>query len=137
MNTKLTFKQVLVAGSTAAVVSAVINAILFFVFHTMGWISDDIFVQPNQPMTIGPVIISSILPSLIGSLVFFLLEKYTQNGFRIFSIISILLMVVSFAMPFTGIPNVTTQYALSLEPMHLVVPLSLLYFIHRSKKSKS
>lgn len=46
-------------------------------------------------------------------------------------------MLLSLALPFTGIPNVTTKYALALEPMHLVVPLVLLYFINRSKKGKA
>ena len=123
------------AGITAAGVAAVINALLFYIFHAMGLITDDIFVQPNQPMTVVSIIMASIVPALIASLVFFLFEKYTQNGFRIFSIVTIILMLLSLAGPFTGIPNVTTKYALSLSLMHFVVPLSLLYFINRSKKS--
>ena len=135
MTTKLNFKQVMMAGLMAASVSAMINVLLFFMFKAMGWITDDIFVQPNQPLTLVPVLISSILPTLIASLVFFLLEKYTRNGFRIFSIISVILMLLSLAMPFTGIPNVTTNYALALDSMHFVVPLVLLYFINRTQKS--
>jgi hypothetical protein len=127
----------MMAGSTAAAVSAIINVILFFLFRGMGWITDDIFVQPNQPLTVVPVIISSIVPTLIASIVFFLFEKYTQNGFRIFSNVSIILMLLSLVMPFKGIPDVTTRYALALEPMHFVVPLVLLYFINRSKKTKA
>lgn len=137
MTNKLNFKQAFLAGLTAAAVSSIINAILFFLFHSMGWITDDVFVQPNQPMTVIAVIMASIIPSLIASLVFFLFEKYTQNGFRIFSIISIILMLLSLASPFTVIPNVTTPYAFSLSVMHLVVPLVLLYFINRSKKTNS
>jgi hypothetical protein len=137
MKNKLTFKQVIMAGLTAAGFSAVINALLFFIFHAAGLITDDIFVQPNQPMTVGPVILVSIVPALIASLVFFLFEQYTQNGFRIFSIVTIILMLLSLAGPFTGIPNATIKYALSLSVMHFVVPLSLLYFISRSKKSTS
>ena len=135
MKNKLNFKQVLMAGLTAAAVSAIINSLLFFIFHEAGLITDDIFVQPNQPMTVVSVIVASIVPALIATLVFFLFEKYTQNGFRIFSIITIILMLLSLAGPFTGIPNVTTKYALSLSVMHFVVPLTLLYFISRSKKS--
>lgn len=137
MTTKLNFKQVTTAGLMAAVVSATINSVLFFLFKSLGWITDDIFVQPNQPLTLAPVIISSVVPTLLASLVFFLFEKYTQNGFKIFSIISIVLMLLSLAMPFTGIPNVTTMYALALEPMHFVVPLILLYFISKGKKSNA
>jgi hypothetical protein len=135
MTNKLNFKQVFLSGLTAAAVSSIINAILFFLFHSMGWITDDIFVQPNQPMTVILVIMASFVPSLIASLVFFAFEKFTQNGFRIFSIVSIILMLLSLASPFTVIPNVTTPYALSLSGMHLVVPLILLYFIDRSKKA--
>lgn len=137
MTKKLNFKQIMIAGLTAAAVSAIINSILFFIFKSTEWITDDIFVQPNQPLTVVPVIISSIFPTLVASLVFFILEKYTQNGFRIFSIVSIILMLLSLVMPFTGIPNVTTKYALALEPMHFVVPLVLLYFINRSRKSNA
>lgn len=137
MTTKLNFKQVMIAALTAAAVSAVINSILFFIFHSIGWITDDVFVQPNQPLTVVPVIIASIMPSLVAALVFFLLEKYTDNGFRIFSIVSIILMLLSLAMPFTGIPDVTTKYALALASMHFAVPLMLLFFINRSKNSNA
>jgi hypothetical protein len=137
MTNKLNFKQIMIAGLTAALVSVIINSILFFIFKVIGWITDDIFVQPNQPLTVVPVIISSIAPTLIASVVFFLMEKYTQNGFKIFSIVSIVLMLLSLAMPFTGIPNVTTKYALALEPMHFVVPLVLLYCINKAQKSNA
>ncbi len=137
MTNKLNFKEVMMAGLTAASVSVIINVILFFIFKSIGWITDDVFVQPNQPLTVLPVIISSVIPTLIASLVFFFIEKYTQDGFKIFSIISIILMLLSLAMPFTGIPNVPVKYALALEPMHFVVPLVLLYFINRSKKSNA
>jgi hypothetical protein len=135
MTTKLSFKQAMIAGIKAAAVSTIINAVLFFIFHALGLITDDIFVQPGQPLTVVSVIIASIFPSLIASFVFFLFEKYTQNGFKIFRIVTIILMLLSLAGPFTGIPNVTITYALSLSIMHLVVPLSLLYFISSSKKS--
>lgn len=127
----------MLAGLTAAGLSAIINVILFFLFKGIGWITDDIFVQPNQPLTVIAVIISSILPTLVASLVFFLFEKYTPNGFRIFSMIAIILMLLSLAMPFAGIPNVTTKYALALVSMHLVVPLVLFYFISRKKINNS
>jgi len=137
MTKKLNFKQVMMAGLSAAAVSAIINAILFFIFKAIGWITDDILVQPNQPLTVVPVIISSIVPALIAALVFFLFEKYTMNGYRNFSIVTIILMLLSLAVPFSGIPNVTTKYSLALGSMHIVVPLVLLYFISRSKKSNA
>jgi uncharacterized membrane protein len=137
MNAKLTFKQSILSGLIAGAVSAVINAVLFFIFHAAGIIVDTIFIQPNVPLTVIPVLISSIVPSIIASIVFFLLEKFTNNGFRIFSIISIILMILSFANPFVGIPEVTVGYGVVLNIMHVVVVFSLLYFIQRSKKSNA
>ena len=88
-------------------------------------------------MTIAPVVIASIVPAIIASSVFFLVEKLTNKGFKIFTIVSLIVMVLSFVSPFTAIPGVTTGYALVLCVMHIVVPASLLYFIYRAKQAKT
>ena len=134
MNTKLSFKQIIIAGAIAAGLSVIINAILFFIFQSAGVLTDDIMVQPNQPLTIVAIIMSSIIPTLIGACVFFLFEKFGKNGYKTFSIFSIILLVLTFANPFFGIPNVTIAYAVVLDVMHVVVAVSLLYFIKRAKK---
>ena len=135
MNTKLSFKQIITAGAIAAGFSMTINAILFFIFHGSGVLSDSIFIQPGQPMTIVPILLSSVLPSLIGASIFFLFEKYSTKGFKTFSILSIVLLLLSFANPFMAIPNVTVAYGVVLNVMHVVVALSLLYFIKRAKNN--
>ncbi len=122
----------MLAGLTAAI----INGILFFIFHALGVISDDIYPKPNEPMTIVPVILASIVPLIIGSLVFFLLERFTNNGAKIFTVVALILMVLSLYSPFTVIPGITTGYSLVLCVMHIVPALSLLYFIRRAKQRK-
>lgn len=134
MNSKLSFKQIIIAGAIAAGCSAVINALLFFTFHAAGVLSDTILIQPGQPLTVVPIIMASILPSVIGASIFFLFEKYSANGFKIFSVISIVLLLLSFANPFMGIPKVTIGYGIVLNVMHVVVAFSLLFFLKRSKK---
>ena len=129
--TKLNFKQSILAGVMAAAAAAVINVILFFIFHGAGILTDTIFVMPNQPLTFIPIIISSVVPTLIASLVFFLLEKFTKKGFMIFSILSVILLLLSFVNPFM-IVGVTTGYALALDFMHLIVAASVLFFINRA-----
>ena len=136
MKSKVNLKQSLLAGLLAGITAAVINAVLFFIFHSAGVISDTIYPQPHQPMTVAPVIMASIIPAIIASLVFFLLEKFTRNGFTIFAIVSLILMLLSLYSPFGVIPGVTTGYALVLCVMHIVVPLSLLYFIYRAVQAK-
>lgn len=137
MTTKLNFKQAFMAGLMAAVAATVVNAILFLVFRAAGIIVDTIFIQPDQPMTIVPIIISSIVPTLIATLVFFLLEKFTKNGFKIFRIIALVLMLITFINPFMGIQGVTMGYAIALNIMHVVVVGALLYFIGKSVKKNS
>lgn len=134
MKTKLTFKQIITAGAIAAGVAVVINVILFLIFHSAGVISDTVFVQPNQPLTVVPVIMSSILPTLIGACVFFLFEKYTNNGFKIFSIVAIVLVLLSLASPFMAVQGMPVPYGVVLCVMHLVVAFSLLYFLKRANK---
>jgi uncharacterized membrane protein len=129
---KVNLQQSITAGAIAGGVAAVINAVLFFIFHSLGVLTDDIFIQPNQSLTVVPVIVSSILPSIIGSIVFFLIEKFTNNGFGIFRIVSIVLLILSLVSPFMQIPNVTTGFAIVLDIMHVVVAFSVLYFINRS-----
>jgi hypothetical protein len=137
MKTKLNFKQIIIAGAIASLVSVVVNTILFFIFHAAGILTDDIFIQPNQPLTVVPIIISSVLPTLIGASIFFLFEKFGKNGLKAFSITALILLVLSFGNPFFGIPNVTVAYAIALNVMHVVVALSLLYFLRRTKTNNN
>ena len=97
---KVNFSQAIKAGALAAIVAVVINSILFFIFHQAGTISDSVFVEPNKPLTVMPVIISSTLPSILASIVFFFFEKFTKNGFRNFTILSIILGLLSLVSPF-------------------------------------
>lgn len=136
MSTKLNLKQSLFAGLLAGMAAGAINAALFVAFHSAGIISDGIFPQPGQPLTIFPVIAASFFPLLIGSVVFYLFERFTGNGFKIFAGIALVLMTLSLASPFTMIPNVTFGYALALCLMHVAAALSLLYFIRRAKRGE-
>ncbi len=132
MKNKLNFKQIMKAAGIAAGLAAVLNAVLFFVLHTSGVFTDNILIQPGMPLTVVPVLLSSIIPTLLAGGVFFLLERFTSKGFLIFGIISIVLLLLSFANPYK-IPGVTTSYALGLNLMHLVVAGFILYFIRRAK----
>ena len=129
---KLSFKQSIGVGAMAAGASVAVNAALFLAFHGAGIINDTLFIQPNQPLTILPVIISSILPTMVASMVFFLMEKYSKSGFKNFMILSVVLLLLSFSNPFLGIKGVTIGYALALNAMHVVIVVFLYVFIKRA-----
>jgi hypothetical protein len=128
---KLPLLQYLKAGLLAGLVAALINALLFYIFSQAGVITDRILLPNNEPMSVVPIIMSSIIPSILGSLVFYLLDRFTKKGYRYFTIIAIILLIFSFGNPFFGIPNVTVPYALALDTMHVVVVSCLLYSLKK------
>jgi hypothetical protein len=130
---KSSFKSIITAAAVAGIISAVVNSILFFIFHTTGAIRDNVYVQDNQPLTVVPVIFSSIVPSLLAGVVFYLFCRYTKNGYKYFSILSIILLLLSFANPFMAIKNIPLGMGIALNIMHLVVVASLLFFFKRVK----
>jgi drug/metabolite transporter (DMT)-like permease len=130
---KASFKSIITAAAVAGVISAVVNSILYFIFHATGVISDDVYVQENQPLTLLPVLISSFIPSLLAGVVFYLLCRNTQKCFRYFSILAIILLLLSFANPFMAIKNIPLSMGIALNVMHIVVVASLLYFFKRIK----
>jgi drug/metabolite transporter (DMT)-like permease len=130
---KTSFKSIITAAAVAGVISAVVNSILYFIFHATGVIPDDVYVQENQPLTLLPVVISSFVPSLLAGVVFYLFCRYTRNGFRYFSILAIILLFLSFANPFMAIKNIPLGMGIALSVMHIVVVASLLYFFNRFK----
>ncbi len=137
MNIKLSIGQCVKAGGMAASAATIINAALFFIGHLMGIFTDNIFIKPGKPLTIADIIMASLLPSLIGSLVFFVVEKFSKNGLKTFTIISAVLVVLSLANPFMGIPGVTLAYGALLDLMHLVVAGALLFFIRKAKSANA
>ena len=134
MPIKLNLKQTLFAGLLSGIVAAIINSVLFLVFHSAGVIRDDIFLQPEHPLMIFPVIMASFVPLIIGSFVFYLFERFFDEGFKIFAIVALVLMLLSLINPFAGIPGITLSYSLVLCAMHVLAALSLLYFIRRAKQ---
>ena len=130
---KPSFKSIITAAAVAGVISAVVNSILYFIFHATGVIPDDVYIQENQPLTLVPVLISSFIPSLLAGGVFYLFCRYTQKGFRYFSILAIILLLLSFANPFMAIKNIPLSMGIALNVMHIVVVASLLYFFNRFK----
>ncbi len=125
------------AGLQAAAAALVINGILFYAFRFAGVIQDDILIDGKQPLTIVPIIFSCLIPSLMAALVFYLMEKFTNNGYVIFSIVSIFLLLLSFLSPFMNIKGISVGYGIVLNLMHVVVALAVLYFIKKAlEKSK-
>lgn len=127
------YKKIAIAGAKGIGVAVVVNAVLFFIFSALGVISDQVLIPQagNQPITIVPIVMASIFPLIIATLVFMLLARFTKQPVKIFGIISLIILVLSFYNPFT-IPNVTIAMAIGLNVMHAVVAGAIYWALSKS-----
>lgn len=133
MNSKIKFFDALKSGLFAGIASVLVNVTLYFTFTALGFITEDILVN-GMPMSALVIVMASFVPALIGSMVFFLLNKYLNVSYSVFAIISMVLLSLSMINPFVMIPGVTVAYAISLDILHIPVALFLLYFLQKASK---
>ena len=117
---RVAFKKIPQAGLIAAVTAAVLNVVIYFIGNAMGGM--------KLPLTPVLVAVFSILGITIGGVIFALLGRFTKRPITIFTIISIVFLVLyAFApinamssSPMPGMEpfNITTTIATEL--MHLV-----------------
>ena len=86
---KPTITQALKGAAISAAIAVVLN-------HIWNQVATNVFSTQGVP---GPwllmLTLSSIIPLLLGGLVYFLLEKYTSNGTKIFIGLALVLTVFS------------------------------------------
>jgi hypothetical protein len=129
---KIVAKNLLWAAPLAGAIAAVINTVLFFIGSSTGLIDSSILIPgANAPLTVVPVIASSIIPSIIAGLVLAGLNYFLSKPWRVFTIIAAVLLVVTFANPFMGIPGIPLGMGIWLNVMHVVVAGSVLYCFNR------
>jgi hypothetical protein len=130
--TKIASTRLLTVAPLAALAAVAVNAILFFIGKGTGLLSDSVLIQPaNQPLSLIPVIISSILPTLLAGAVLALLNRFVSAPLRIFNIIAVVLLVLSFISPFASIPNVPIGMGVWLNVMHVVVAGAVVFAFNR------
>jgi hypothetical protein len=106
----------------AAAVSAAGNGLLYAVASAAGAMPADVLVQTpggEQPITLVPVLMASILPALIGAALLALLNSLTDRPVAWFVGISVV-VVIGMAIPPLQIPEAPTAMIVTLEVMHLV-----------------
>ena len=115
----IAFKRLLWAGPLAAVSAAVANAVVYFVASALGTMPEDFVVQDSGPITLAPVVFSSLIGAAGATLVFVVVALLTRRPIRTFRVVAAVVLVVSFATPLT-IPGASLLLILTLELMHVV-----------------
>ena len=134
MKTELQLKPFLISILYAITAALVVNTILFILGQNMGFISTTLII-PNAgtPLILPMILMSSSMPVVVGSLIYFLLHKFTNSPKKIFNVVSIGFLIFSFYGPFT-IPEVPFSMAIMLNIMHVVVGCSTIFFLGSFKK---
>lgn len=129
---KINTSALLKAAPLAALAAAVLNAVLFFVGKSAGLVDASVGMpKPDggvEPISIVQVVVSSIVPVLLAAGVLALLNRFSANPLRVFGILTAVLLVLSFANPFLGLPGIPMGMGILLDLMHVVVAGSVWYF---------
>lgn len=110
------------AALLAAVVAAVVNALVYFAASGLGAIPRDILLplaSGEAPLTVGPVVITSVVGAIGAAIAFAVIGLFAQRPIRLFRIVSIVALVLSFGAPFS-VPGLPVAMIISLEMMHVV-----------------
>ncbi|MCA1717439.1 MAG: DUF6069 family protein [Actinobacteria bacterium] len=115
----VSFKRLLWAGPLAAVSAAVANAVVYFVASALGTMPQDFVVQGSGPITLAPVVVSSLIGAAGAAVIFTIVALLTRRPIRTFRVVAAVVLALSFATPLT-IPGAPLSMILTLELMHVV-----------------
>jgi hypothetical protein len=113
------FKRLLWAAPLAAIAAAVANAGVYFVASVLGAMPQDFVIQGSGPITLAPVVFSSLIGAAGAAMVFTAIALLSRRPIRTFRIVAAVVLVLSFATPLT-IPGSPPLMILTLELMHVV-----------------
>ena len=119
-------------GLIAIVVAAVVNAVLYFIGAALGWIPDTVLTPMGVPVTIVQVVASTVVALVVATIVYSILNRFTSNPNRWFTIIAVVVLVVSAVSPLT-LPGAPVMMIVMLELMHVVAGVAAIYFLRQSQ----
>lgn len=130
---KPSFGNVLKAGIIGGVIAAGFNVIVLLLAGVFGI---PLVVMggppPNQQamtLTAPQVILFSVLPAIIGALVFFLLTRMTAKAATIFTVIAVIIVLLSL-LPVFGQP-LSAAGIIALALMHFIAGGIVTYWLTR------
>ena len=129
--TKLTFMQALKGGFIAGIIAAGANNLWTLIANVLG--------ATIPPSFVFPVTVSSILPLVIGAVIYFLLMRFAPKPTLIWIVLSLGFTLVSFVPVFNTpqLPDGTTldsTFPLLVGPMHAISGILAIWAIPKFSK---
>ena len=113
---RVTFGNLLVAGTIGGVIAAVINAVIYFAAQSVN--SGPLIVQA-APLTLVSVLVSSLLPGPVAGILYWVLGRFTRTPTRWFLIVSFVVFALAMAAPLLFMATSGTLAVWTLELMHV------------------
>jgi hypothetical protein len=118
MQTKINFKNAMMAALSAGVLAAVLNNLYSLVYSTLSG-----FAIPDV-INAGSVSAASLFPMLLGGVLFFFMQRRWSKGGYYFILLAAVFTLLSMGGPFAGtLPDggpLPAGFAGLTAPMHLI-----------------
>jgi hypothetical protein len=117
----------------AAVLSAIVNTIVYFIAEAMGIFENVLVTMGGGSMAfvLPPVIGSSIMFILVGGALMWLIARFSQRPISIWRIVAIVGLILSLGMPFSpnAFANAPISFYVVLILMHIVAAIITIYLL--------
>ncbi len=127
--------RLLWAGPLAAIAAAAANTIVYFVAFALGAMPRDVVVEGSEPVTLGPVVFSSLVGAVGAVVLFAIVALLARRPIRVFRIVAAVALVLSFATPFT-IPGAPVAMVATLLLMHVVAAVVIVGILTTLARAK-
>lgn len=118
----IAWRRLPLAVLLATVAAAVANTIIYFTVSSLGFIPRSVVISTaggESPMTVSMVLSSSVIGAIGAAVVFAIIGLFARRPVRLFRIVAVVVLVLSFAAPLT-ISGAPLGMVLSMEVMHVV-----------------
>lgn len=126
-------------GLLAALVAAAANVALYIVAMAAGAMPQDVVVNGQGPITLPMVVTASVLGAVGGTVVYAIIGRFTRRPVRVFWVVAVVALVLSFGGPFTiaGAPAAMIATLLLMHMVAAAVVVGLLTALARQKEART
>lgn len=116
--------------------SVLVNIGVFYLADAIGGIRQDLPIPADRmQITLVPVALVTAVSVVLAVVVYLLITIIKKRAFKIFAVLSFLVLFLSMGMPFI-LPEVPLVMAVWLNVMHFVVAFFVLYFLSKYENEK-
>lgn len=111
------------------------SLLLYYIARLVGAMPQDVYVQDEQPLTVGAVIVTTVVVTILGALVFRLLTWMTQDPIFYFRIVAATIFILMIPAPMR-IPEAPPAMIATLLLMHVVVTVAVVASLERGYRQQ-